>query len=52
VSVDATTVNFVKDFLVKYKMHNDPVGKHIVNAREARATESGVEAAGRFKCNF
>jgi signal transduction histidine kinase len=33
VSVDAKTVNFVKDFMVKNNMHTDPVGKHIVNAK-------------------
>ena len=32
VSVDGKTVNFVKDFMVKYEMHDHPVGKHIVNA--------------------
>jgi hypothetical protein len=33
VQVDAKTVNFVKDFMVKNNMHAHPVGKHIVNAR-------------------
>ena len=33
--VPPNTVNFVKDFLVKHDMHDDPVGKHIVNARKA-----------------
>ena len=33
ITVDARTVNFVKDFIVKRKMHNHPVGRHIVNAR-------------------
>jgi hypothetical protein len=32
-SVDARTVNFVKDFMVKNNMHDDPIGKHIVNAK-------------------
>jgi signal transduction histidine kinase len=36
VSVDADTVNFVKDFVVKHRMHAVPVGKHIVNAAIAR----------------
>jgi hypothetical protein len=61
---NAKTVNFVKDFMVKNKMHNDPVGKHIVNARQpapvgltatAAAAPSGLTAAaatGRFNCNF
>lgn len=47
------TVNFVKDFLVKHNMHDDPVGKHIVNAREApRASlrmRAGAAAAGAAK---
>ena len=47
---DAKTVNFVKDFFVKHKMHTDPVGKHIVNAKQAGP---GVaKATGRFNCNF
>jgi hypothetical protein len=46
VSVDAETVNFVKDYIVKNNLHEHPVGKHIVNAR-------GLMAAGdRFDCNF
>jgi hypothetical protein len=45
---DARTVNFVKDFMVKYKMHTDPVGKHIVNARQAIA----AARRGQFNCNF
>ncbi|MFH1345965.1 MAG: hypothetical protein ABIL01_32900 [Pseudomonadota bacterium] len=47
--VPPKTVNFVKDFLVKYNMHDDPVGKHIVNAREAPgalATASPAMRAG------
>jgi hypothetical protein len=50
---DAKTVNFVKDFMVKYKMHNDPIGKHIVNAKQQ--APRGLLAAyqtGRFNCNF
>jgi hypothetical protein len=46
---DAKTVNFVKDFMVKHKMHNDPVGKHIVNARQAGAP---AMATGSFNCHF
>jgi hypothetical protein len=48
---DAKTVNFVKDFMVKYKMHNDPIGKHIVNAQQA---EPGalMAATGPFNCHF
>jgi hypothetical protein len=64
---DAKTVNFVKDFMVKNKMHKDPIGKHIVNARQAAAaapmaaaqawqTEGAAPTAaaqtGRFNCNF
>jgi hypothetical protein len=36
VSIDAATVNFVKDFFVKNGMHASPVGKHVVNAAIAR----------------
>jgi len=32
VHVDADTVNFVKNFMVKNKMHAHPIGRHIVNA--------------------
>jgi len=35
VSVDAKTVNFVKDFMVKSEMHDHPVAAHIVNAKTA-----------------
>lgn len=61
---DAKTVNFVKDFMVKNKMHNDPIGKHIVNAQQpapagltaaAAAPPAGLApspATGRFNCNF
>jgi hypothetical protein len=43
VTIDAKTVNFVKDFIVKNKMDDHPVGKHIVNAK----------TAGRFDpCQF
>ena len=50
---DAKTVNFVKDFMVKHKMHNDPIGKHIVNAKQAgtRALMAAGQT-GRFNCNF
>lgn len=50
---DARTVNFVKDFMVKQKMHNDPVGKHIVNAQEAGVARGATRGGGdRFDCNF
>lgn len=52
---DAKTVNFVKDFMVKQKVHTDPIGKHIVNARQAGQEGQEVAAArgtGRFNCNF
>jgi hypothetical protein len=48
-TLDAKTVNFVKDFMVKYKMHTDPIGKHIVNAAQAGPA---MAAAGRFNCDF
>lgn len=45
VSVDAKTVNFVKDFMVENNLHDHPVGKHIVNAT--------VPGEDPFKpCNF
>jgi hypothetical protein len=47
---DAKTVNFVKDFMVKHKMHTDPIGKHIVNARRTGPAVAG--ARGRFNCRF
>lgn len=49
---DAKTVNFVKDFIVKHEMHNDPIGKHIVNARQAGAAPMASARTGRFNCNF
>jgi signal transduction histidine kinase len=52
VSVDADTVNFVKDFMVKNKMHNDPVGKHVVNAPQAAAKKMAVQSGDPFKCRF
>jgi hypothetical protein len=50
---DAKAVNFVKDFMVKNKMHNDPIGKHIVNAAQAGpGTATARAQSGRFNCNF
>jgi hypothetical protein len=49
---DAKTVNFVKDFMVKHKMHTDPIGKHIVNAQQGEATRGTTRGGGRFDCNF
>jgi hypothetical protein len=49
---DAKTVNFVKDFMVKQKMHTDPVGKHIVNAQQDEPTRGVTRGGGRFDCNF
>lgn len=51
---DARTVNFVKNFMVKYKMHTDPIGKHIVNARQAEPAVAAEAAPqpDRYKCNF
>jgi hypothetical protein len=49
VSIDADTVNFVKDFVVKHKMHSHPVGRHIVNA----AAPAGITRRGNpAQCNF
>ena len=62
VTVPADTVNFVKDFFVKTKMHKDAVGRHIVNAPTVAPENAGLELAkagpvgassgDRFKCNF
>jgi hypothetical protein len=55
VSVDADTVNFVKDFFAQNGLHEHPVGKHIVNAQPAAANVAGVVAAPPtkdFDCNF
>jgi len=49
---DAKTVNFVKDFMVKHKMHNDPIGKHIVNAQQAGPGAMAARATGPYNCNF
>jgi hypothetical protein len=56
-SADANTVNFVKDFMVENKMHDDPVGKHIVNAKVAAAAVRGAARAAAAQdpfrpCNF
>jgi hypothetical protein len=46
VTVDADTVNFVKDYIVDNNLHNHPIGKHIVNAE-------GMTAPGDpYDCNF
>lgn len=49
---DAKTVNFVKDFMVKQRMHTDPIGKHIVNAQQGEPTRGATRGGGRFDCNF
>jgi len=52
---DAKTVNFVKDFFVKHQMHKDPIGKHIVNAKQEEPAELAPTRAsqtGRYNCNF
>lgn len=46
VAIEATSVNFVKEFIVRYKMHNDPIGKHIVNARSDTDQPLAAPAAG------
>jgi hypothetical protein len=57
--VDPQTVNFVKDFMAKNDMHEDPVGKIIVNARKtaargatAAAAVAGTAAKDPFECDF
>ncbi len=57
---EPATVNFVKDFIVKYDMHAHPIGKHIVNPRSgpmAATTQRRMAAkAGPpkdpFECDF
>ncbi len=58
---DAATVRLVKDFFVKYEMHTDRIGRHVVNPRDEAAApafekaEVTTLAAGEdpFKpCNF
>jgi hypothetical protein len=46
VKVDSDTVNFIKDYVVKNDLYEDPIGKHIVNARGV------ARARDRFDCNF
>jgi len=46
VKVHADTVNFVKDYVAKNKLHTHPIGKHIVNARAMMA------ASDPYDCNF
>ncbi len=53
VSVNAGTVNFVKDFIVKHAMHKDPIGKHIVNAAGPAGRTMAVRRGGNpFICKF
>src|SRR4051812_42917467 len=56
VSVDADTVNFVKDFFAKNDLHEHPIGKHIVNAQPAAGAKAMAPAAPPptkdFDCNF
>lgn len=52
VRLDADTVNLVKDFVVKHKMHADPVGKHIVNAAPRAAKATAAAAGNPAECNF
>jgi hypothetical protein len=42
----AETVNFVKDFIVKHDMYDQPIGKHIVNGN-GRPLRSKVSEASR-----
>jgi hypothetical protein len=49
---DAKTVNFVKDFIVKHKMHTDRIGKHIVNAAQVGRAVTAEVQTGPYNCNF
>jgi len=55
VSLDADTVNWIKDFLVKNKMHTDPIGKHIVNAAAPASdatAAAGTRGGNPAECKF
>ena len=45
IKVDASTVNFVKDYVVEKEMHTHTMGAHIVNAK-------GTSNSPDFECNF
>lgn len=55
-SVPMATVNFLKDFIVKHDMCDDPIGRHIVggNGRPVLSTASGPSksAGDPNQCNF
>jgi hypothetical protein len=58
--VEPATVNFVKDFIVRNDMHEDPVGNIIVNpcavptaaAVRGRAPARAPRPARKFECDF
>lgn len=43
VLVDPATVNFIKDFVLKNKLHVESVGKHIVNAKGLKTDPYGCD---------
>jgi hypothetical protein len=56
-SVHPDTVNFVKDFVVKSGMHDHPIGRHVVKARDnqgapALAKKMGAVAKAQKDCEF
>ncbi|MDF0522823.1 hypothetical protein P0R31_36930 [Bradyrhizobium yuanmingense] len=58
VNIGAATVNFVKVFLRKEGVHDNPIGRHIIVATPPQQSTEMVEAAAasggrnRFKCDF
>jgi hypothetical protein len=59
VSIGAETANFVKKYLARYRMYDDSIGMHIVEAKAPkRLTETASPAAAtvarrnRFRCDF
>ncbi|MBB5048162.1 hypothetical protein HNR60_002924 [Rhodopseudomonas rhenobacensis] len=52
-TLGADTVNFAKDFVVKYRLYGNAIGKHIVNGRGERS-EGAAEGASDDpnQCHF
>jgi len=52
-TLGAETVNFVKDFVVKYRLHGNAIGKHIVNGRGAPSEGAAEGTSGDpNQCHF
>ena len=48
----AKAVNFVKDFIVKHKMNNDPISRHVVDAKQVVPPSRAAGRTGLYNCNF